>query len=392
MKYWRGLIVLLCMILIVACSKNRKGLDGNAAPPLVKDVQLAIVEPETVEEGFEGVGTVKAKTTAVLSGQIAGTIVAVRAREGDRVRRGQSLVEIDDRDLRAELQGARGGVDEANRAIGAAESAVIAARGQRKLAATTFKRYEPLVAKGSVTPQEFDEVSAKYRIANAELKRAEENLRAQRARKKQAEAKVSSAKTRLSFTRIAAPFAGVVTAKTAEVGALASPGSPLMTIEQRDRYRLEVQVGESQVGRAKLGMMIPVRIDAIRKELTGTIGEIVPAAHPQSRTFTIKIDIPTVVSLYSGLYGKARFPAAKKKLLVVPATALVEKGQLVGLYVVDDSGTVRLRLVSTGKRYGGKTEILAGLTAGERIIIGGLEKISDGSRVALPAETSARHP
>jgi multidrug efflux system membrane fusion protein len=391
-KYRRGLILLLSMILIVACSKNRKESDGNAAQPLVKDVQLAVVEPETVEEGFEAVGTVKAKTTAVLSSQIAGTIVAVRAREGDRVRRGQSLVDIDDRDLRAELAAARAARDEANRAIGAAESAVIAARGQRELAASTFKRYEPLVAKGSVTPQEFDEVSAKYRVANAELKRAEESLRAQRARKKQAEAKVSSAQTRLSFTRIAAPFAGVVTAKTAEVGALASPGTPLITIEQQGRYRLEVQVGESRVGGVKLGMMIPVRIDAIRKELTGTIGEIVPTADPQTRTFTIKIDIPTAVSLHSGLYGKARFPVAKKELLVVPTTALVEKGQLVGLYVVDDRGAVRLRLVSTGKRYGGNTEILAGLTAGERIVVSGLEKISDGSRVVPPAETSEQRP
>jgi multidrug efflux pump subunit AcrA (membrane-fusion protein) len=391
-KYQRVLIILLSMVFVVACSKNEKTADGIAEQPLVRDVQLAVVEPQGVEEGFEAVGTVKAKTMAVVSSQTAGTIVAVRAREGDRVSRGQSLVDIDDRDLRAELEGAQAAVDEATRAIGAAESAVIAARGQQELAATTFKRYEPLAAKGSVTPQEFDEVSAKYRIANAELERAEENLRVQRARKKQAEAKVSSAQTRLGFTKIAAPFDGVVTAKTAEVGALASPGSPLMTIEHHGLYRLEVQVGESRLGGLKLGMAIPVRIDALHEELAGKVGEIVPAADPQSRTFTIKIDIPAVPSLHSGLYGKARFHLGKKEMLGVPTTALVEKGQLVGIYVVDDRGAVRLRLVSTGKRYGGNMEILSGLTAGERIVVGGLEKISDGSRVAVPAETSERRP
>lgn len=385
MKYKSGIFILLTIVLFAACSKERKGSNEFAEQPLVRDVEVTVVRPETVEDSFAAVGTVKARKIAVLSSQAVGTIVAVLVREGDEVRREQSLVEIDDRDVRADLQGAQAGLEEASRAIGAAESAVTAARGQHELAAATFKRYEPLVAKESVTPQEFDEVSAKYKIASAELERAEENLRAQRARKKQAEAKVSSAQTRLSFTNVTAPFDGVVTAKTADVGALASPGMPLVTIEQRGLYRLEVEVGESRLADVKLGMMTPVAIDAIKTELLGKVGEIVPAADPQSRSFTIKIDIPAHPLVHSGLYGKARLRSGKKEILIVPAKALVEKGQLVGLYAVDAGGKVRLRLVNTGKRYGANTEILSGLTAGERIIVGGLEKVSDGSRVALPA-------
>jgi len=391
-KPHRGIIVLLSVILVAACSKEHKGSSDIIEPPLVRDVEVRVVRQETVEDSFEAVGTVKAKTIAVLSSQATGTIISVLVREGDPVSRGQSLVEIDDRNLRAELQSAQAGVEEANRAIGAAESAVNAARGQRELAAATFKRYEPLVAKGSVTPQEFDEVNAKFKIAGAELERTEETLRAQRARKKQAEAKVFSAQTRLSFTRVTAPFDGVVTAKTAEIGAFASPGSPLMTIEQRDPYRLEVQVGESRLAGLKLGMKTSVEIDAFKKELTGKIGEIVPAADPQSHTFTIKIDLPTDLLLRTGLYGKARFLTGQKELVMVPATALVEKGQLRGVYAVDDRGAVRLRFVTTGKHYGDHTEILSGLTAGERIVVGGLEKISDGSRVVLPAGISEPRP
>lgn len=385
MRLPRGIILLLFMIFVAACSKDRKESRDITQPPLVRDVEVRLIRPETVEDSFEAVGTVKAKMIAQLSSQVAGTIVSVLAREGDPVSRGQTLVEIDDRDARAELQGAQAGVEEADRAIGAAESAVTAARGQRELAAATFKRYEPLVAKGSVTPQEFDEVNARFKIANAELERAEENLRAQRARKKQAEAKVSSAQTRLGFTKLGAPFDGVVTAKTAEVGTLASPGNPLMTIEQRGPYQLEVQVGESRLGGLKLGMRTPVEIDALKKELTGKIGEIVPAAEPRSRTFTIKIDIPADPSLHTGLYGRARFIAGKKEILMAPQSALVKKGQLTGVYAVDDRGTVRLRFVTTGNRYGDNTEILSGLTASERIVVRGLEKISDGSRVAPPA-------
>jgi len=143
-------------------------------------------------------------------------------------------------------------------------------------------------------------------------------------------------------------------------------------------------VGESRLAGLKLAMRTLVEIDAMKKELSGKIGEIVPAADPQSRTFTIKIDIPADPSLHTGLYGKARFVTGEKEILMVPATALVEKGQLMGVYAVDDRGLARMRFVTKGKRYADNAEILSGLTDGERIVVGGLEKISDGSRVALP--------
>lgn len=391
MKHDRAILVLFLMFLW-ACSREKKISKESAEQPAVRDVQVAWVRPEAVEDSFEAVGTVKAKMSALLSSKTVGTIVSVMAQEGDRVRKGQILIEIDDRDLRAEVQGAQAALEEADSAIGAAESAVASARGQKELATATFKRYEPLVAKGSVTPQEFDEVAAKYKVANAELERAEKNLRAFGARKKQAEAKLSYAQTLLSYTKIGSPFDGIVTAKSGEVGVLASPGTPLMTVEQSGLYRLEVQVGESSLADVKLGMTVPVVIDAIEAQLTGKVGEIVPAGDPQSRTSTIKIDIPSRPRLHSGLYGKARFPRGKKEVLRVPAEAVVENGQLVGLYVVDEKGVVRLRLVTTGKRYDRKIEILSGLTAGDRIVVRGVGEISEGSRVILPAAKPESRP
>ncbi len=391
MRYDRAVLALFLMF-FWTCSREEKVSTENAEQPVVRDVQVASVQPETVEDSFEAVGTVKARMSTVLSSKAVGTIVAVMAQEGDRVRKGQILIEIDDRDLRADFQGAQAALEESHSAIGAAQSAVASARGQKELATATFKRYETLVAKGSVTPQEFDEVTAKYNVANAELERAEKNLRAAEARKKQSEAKLSYAQTLLSYSKIVSPFDGIVTAKTGEVGVLASPGTPLMTVERSGSYRLEVQVGESSLAHVKLGMTVPVVIDAIQAELTGKVGEIVPAGDPQSRTSTIKIDIPSQPQLNSGLYGKARFPRGKKELLRVPAEAVVEHGQLVGVYVVDEKGVARLRLVYTGKSYDRKIEILSGLTAGDRIVVRGVEKISEGSRVILPAAKQESRP
>jgi RND family efflux transporter MFP subunit len=385
MKPDKRLSIWFSLLLLWACSKETKISGEKAEQPLVRNVEVALVRPETVADAFESAGTVISQRTTVLSSKTVGTVVAMMAKEGDRVKKGQPLIEIDARDYRAELQAAQAALEEANSAAGAAESAVTSARGQKELAAATFKRYEPLVVKGSVTPQEFDEVSAKHNIAEAELARAEENLRAARARKKLAAAKIASAKTLLSYTKIVAPFDGVVTEKSAEVGALAAPGTPLMIVEQSGPYRLEVQVGETWLAHVKLGMAVRVVIDAINAELSGKVNEIVPAGDPQSRTFTIRIGLPSYSLLHSGLYGKAIFSLGTREVVLVPAAAIIERGQLVGLYTVDDTGLVHLRLVTPGKRHDGKLEVLSGLTPGDRIVVNGTNRVFEGSRIALPA-------
>jgi len=378
-------LIALMAVWTWACSKDRKAVDETVRAPLVGNVEIAVVRNETMDDGFASAGTVTAKKSAVLSSRTTGVIVAVNAREGDRVKRGQTLVEIDGRDVRAELQGAQAGLAEAHSAIAAAAAALTSARGQNELAAATFKRYDGLIAKGSVTAQEFDEVSAKYKVAQAEFERNQEMLNAAKARKTQMEARVAYVESLLGYTMIAAPFDGAVTAKTAEVGAMASLGVPLMTIEQSDGYRLEVQVGASSIAAVTPGLAVAVTIDAIKAELTGKVSEIVPAADPQSRTFTIKIDLPPLATLRSGLYGNARLIRGKKTVLLIPSVALIERGQLTGVYGVNDQGRVELRLVTAGKTYDGKIEILSGLSAGDRIVVRGMEKLAEGSRVAVVA-------
>jgi membrane fusion protein, multidrug efflux system len=377
-------LVSFLLLLLWACSRE-KTTAGKIEPPLVRDAEVAVVQPESLPDSVDFAGTVIAEKTTVLSSKTVGTIVAVMAKEGDRVKKGQPLIEIDARDYRADLHAAQAALEEANSAAKAADSAITSAREQKNLAAATFKRYEPLVAKGSVTPQEFDEVRTKRSIAEAELARAEDNLRAAHARRKAAEAKVAYAQSLLSYTTIVSPFDGAVTAKSADIGALAAPGTPLMTVEQRGPYRLEVQVGETWLSRIKLGMAVRVVIDAINANLSGKVNEIVPAGDPQSRTFAIRIGLPAHTLLHSGLYGKAQIPLGMRDVLLVPAASITERGQLVSLYTVDDTGLVHLRLVTPGKHYDGKVEVLSGLAPGDRIVVGGVNKVVEGSRVALPA-------
>jgi membrane fusion protein, multidrug efflux system len=384
----------LVTLLGAACAKKHEA--STERPPVVQGVQTVKVEAGAVEDFYEATGTVRSKTTTVLSSKVMGSVTALRAGEGDRVRAGQVVVEIDNREAAAQLQKAQAGLREAQeaaaeveQAISAAESAKAAAEAGRKLAASTFARYQTLLERKSVSPQEFDEVKAKQQIAEAEAERADRMLQTLVAKRKQVQARadqaradIAGAQVHVGYARVVAPISGVVVSKQIEVGATATPGAPLLTIEDDSRYRLEAAVDESQIGRVRLHQRATVRVDALGgEELSGTVAEIVPAADPASRSYAVRIDLPVRQGLRSGLYGAARFTTGERRAITVPSKAVVERGQLVGVFVVDANGVARLRLVKTGKSVGDRVEILSGLSDGERVVVGGVEKVGDGNRV-----------
>jgi RND family efflux transporter MFP subunit len=182
---------------------------------------------------------------------------------------------------------------------------------------------------------------------------------------------------------------GVVTSKQAEVGLLAAPGVPLLTLEDPSRYRLEASVEESMLKRVRLGTPVQISIDALGpQELSGKVTEVIPTSDPASRSFTVKIDLAEEKGRYgnppalrSGLYGRARFSVGQKEMIQIPQKTLLQQGQLVGVFVVDSSNVARLRLIKTGKRYGDQVEVLSGLNDGERLLVEGMEKVREGDRV-----------
>lgn len=401
---------LLSLALVGANSCGRKQGPETAATPFVQGVKVETVAQQSVEESYEAVGTVRAKASSIVSSKVMGSIVAMKVREGDTVRAGQILVEIDSREARIQAQksGAglvemHGALDEVDRSIKAAESGQTAAEANRRVAASTFRRYQQLLERQSISPQEFDEVRARHEMADAEAETAglmRQSLEAKRrqvlARMVQAKADVAGSQVYSSFTRIVAPITGVVVSRQADVGYMAAPGSPLLTIESGTDYRLEAAVQESQINKIHLRDQVRVQIEALgQQELAGIVVEIVPAADPASRTYLVKISIALPSGnqqiIRSGLYGKARFITGQMQAMTIPRKAVVENGQLTSVFVVDQSGIARMRLVKTGKTYADRIEVLSGLKEGEQIVVDGLAAVNDGSRVreAAPALSPA---
>jgi multidrug efflux pump subunit AcrA (membrane-fusion protein) len=383
------------LLLAISCSKKP---ETSQPVPVVQGAKIETVQPLSVDDYYEAVGTVRARNSSVVAARIMGSIAALHVREGDTVRIGQTLIEIENREAGIQVQKAQAGVresqealEEVDRNIRAAESAREAARATEKLANTTFNRYQTLFARRSVSPQEFDEVRTKLEVASAERERAERLLQATTAQRKQvlaridqAKADVSNARVNIGYAKLTSPINGIVTSKQTDVGYLATPGSPLLTIEDNSRYQLAVAVEESRLGTIHLGEQAQLQIEALgNAELTGSVEEIVPASDPNSRSYIVKVGVPNLagVQLRSGVYGKARFISGQRQALAIPKTAISQRGQLTGVFVVDQSGLARLRLIKTGRAFGDNVEILSGLNAGEQIVIEGPATIQDGARV-----------
>ena len=316
---------------------------------------MLAVKQANIPDVLEAVGTVRAAQTSDLASQMMGNIVEIRVHEGNRVHRGQVLAVIDDSQPRA-------AVDRATAAELAAQQQLVAADSDLALAQSTLKRYQKLYEMNVVSPQEFEEVKARQQATLARRDFAQ-------AGQAQARAAWNQAMTSLDYTRIRAPFDGIVTEKKADSGTLASPGMPLFTIEDVRRYRLEVAVNESDLRYVQTGGRVSVAIEALdNAEVKGKVVQIVSAADPASRAFLVKIELPTDTRLRSGLFGRAQFSRGKRQGLLVPRSAVVERGQLQGVFVLDQNKVANLRYVTLGKASGSEIEVLTGLQGGEWLV------------------------
>jgi len=360
-------LVLAAVVISFSGCSNERRIEAAAAET-VSNVQVVVAQKTIVPDWVEAVGTVRAAQTSQLASQVMGNIVAVQVREGERVESGQVLVMIDDAQLRA-------AAEQATAAELAAQKDVSAAESESALAQTTLKRYQQLYEKQSVSPQEFDEIETREQSAEARRDMARAGLA-------QANAALTQARTVLGYTRIQAPFGGVVTERKADPGTLASPGMPILTLEDTRNYRLEVTVDESDLHLVHLGQSTPANIEALGStEITGKVVQIVPAADPGSRSFLVKIELPKDSHLRSGLFGRAQFPRGQRSALLIPRAAVVERGQLQGVYVLDSEQIAGMHYVTLGRTSGQQVEVLSGLEGGEKIIAAPGDREFGGKRI-----------
>jgi RND family efflux transporter MFP subunit len=369
-------------ILLTAASCSRREDPRMAAAVQTTVVQVETVASSQVSDIYRASGTVHARQIADISAKIAANILEVRVHAGDHVQAGQTLVVLDRRDLEANLHRAEAAHTEAKSAVAETENAITSASASVELARVTHKRFQDLLAKASVSQQEFDESQARLRNAEAALEMAVSKHRQIEARRSQSEAELTGTRVALGYATLTAPFSGLIAERKADPGSLATPGAPLLTVEREGTLRLEASIDESRWNLVQIGDRVEVEIDGLNRTTSGRVSEIVPSVDSATRTLTAKIDLPVMPGLRTGMFGRAAFAAGKREALLVPQSAVLERGQIRCVYVVEGD-TTRLRLVTLGEGRGDSREILSGLTAGERIILAPPALLADGGRVAI---------
>lgn len=332
-----ALIAVVCVAWVLSGCGPKK----NAAPPPqlpVATVRAQVIESKSRVATEEVVGTVRAKLRSVIEGKVSGKIEQMLVVPGQPVKAGELLAVIDAREVQARYDQA------------------VALRQQ---AEADLKRFTSLFEQKILSQAEFDNAQAKARVAIAS---------------------VTEAETLLGYTKVTAPFAGVITRKHADVGDLATPGKPLLEMEDSTTLRLEADVPEAVVGKLTLGDKLSVRIAALEKEPVGVVSEIAPAADPNSRTFLVKLDLPGTTGLRAGQFGRVAMPVGETTSLRVPASAVMQRGQMELVFIVADS-KAQLRLVKTGKRMGDEVELVSGVAAGEQVVVENVAGLVDGQPV-----------
>jgi RND family efflux transporter MFP subunit len=346
-----------------------------------------------VPRTFEVGGAVRARTSATLASRITAPVLSIHVAAGDRVRAGQSLITFEGRELDANRGRAAAEVTALERTHAAAVADRAAAEAAVTLARASHGRIATLHARDAATAQELDEAVAALRAAEARFTAGDAQVAAAAASLDGARQAEAAAGAAASYATLTAPFDGLITERLVDPGALATPGAPLLRIEDTRRFRLEVVVDESRLASVAEGARAEVELydeseGTSTASLNGTIVEIARAVDVGSHSFLVKIDLPAHAAIRSGMFARARFLAGSQDLLTVPLGAIVPQGQLSTVFVVPTDQRARMRVVDTGVRGADWIEVLAGVSAGERVIVSPTG-IRDGAAVRA-AETETR--
>ncbi len=302
-------------------------------------VQTKSVETRALPALEEVVGTVRARLRATIEAKTSGRIVELPVTLGQKIKAGELLARLDAPEIKARLDQADASLHQAER---------------------DWKRVSSLYNQQAATRADYDGAESRLELARAG---------------------VAEARALLEYVEVKAPFDGVVTRKSVDVGDLATPGRPLVEVEDPRRLQLEADVPEAIAARIRAGGVMTVRAGG-ESGLSGSVAEIAPNADPVSRTFRVKLDLSGDERLMSGQFARLVVPVGETTSMRVPASAVVQRGQLEIVFAVENQHA-RLHLVRTGRPFDHEIEILSGLDAGDAVVIDNAAQLVDGQPVTV---------
>ncbi len=334
-------LLLLFLLIATAFVGCREKVQEKTSQTLkTQPVDIVTAKTEKTTSAMEIMGTVQSTENAVISARISGHIIELPVALGSKVNKGDLLVKINAAEISAQLLQAKAQLAQADR---------------------NLTRERNLLKKGASTPETVKNMEDTHRIALAAVKEVQ---------------------TMLDYATITAPFTGIITRKSVNIGDLAAPGKPLLDIENESNFQVVANIPETMILKIHAGDDIPVSIPAAGLTFTGKVKEVSPAADPLSHTAPIKLSLPLNTDLRSGQFARLMLPQRTVDALLIPQSAILPFGQMERIFMVKN-GKARLRLVRTGAAENGRVEILAGLSPGDQVIVGGNKDLTDGQPVTI---------
>lgn len=356
-KYIYLITLTTASFLISSCGNEDKKEVADNSPAI--SVKTSQVETNSNSPFLSVSGKIQATNSADLSTRMMGYVNKVHVNVGDKVRKGQLLVSINNADLQAKSAQVNAGITEATAAFNNAQK--------------DYNRFKNLFAKNSASQKEMDDMTANFEMAKARLESA-----------KQMKNEVNA---QFTYSNITAPFSGVITSKNVEAGNMANPGMPLISMETPGDFEVMAMVPESEISEIKKGTAVDVLVKSINQTLKGKVTEVSTSAKNTGGQYLVKIALEkTEANILSGMFTTVQFPVertSKSELVLVPSETIITNGQLTGLYTVSQSNTAMLRWLRLGRTFGDQVEVLSGLNAGETYIVSAEGKLYNGVKILI---------
>lgn len=338
---------------LVGCGSDEK--EAAAFEKTSHKVEVFKVELGEVPLTVSLPGSVVPDQQARIASRLMGYIRSIPVEAGQKVKRGDLLFSIDPQDIQSQISQAQAGFQQAKAALENAKA--------------DFERFSELYKDESVSRQQYDGVRLQYNVA-------QENLVA-------AKAGLEQAKAQINYAEVKAPFDGVVVQKMATAGDLASPGQPVIVLENLTAMSVQTEVSQDLYAVLKVGDTALVKIDGIEKAVEGEIYSLVSSANPKTRGHTTKLSLPAVQAVNSGTFARVSFVRGKRQTILVPASALVNRSGVEGVFVVGADNEARFRMVRKGMEINSQIEIQAGLDVDELIVVSNNQTLVNGDKLEV---------
>lgn len=349
-------LTMVAALILSSCSDSKT---ENKSPISAVNVTVQTASQPEGKGFFSASGQIEAEHFANISTRMMGYVSQVYVKVGDKVKKGQALIDINNSDIEARHAQTQASINQAKARFLTAEK--------------DYQRFQTLLEQNSASQKEFDDIKTQYDIAKAQVESAEQM-------QKEIDAM-------LSYTNIKAPFKGVVTSTSVKIGDMAKPGQYLLSLEAPGDFVATAMLSEKDIPFVNNNDSVKVYVKSNGINIPGTVSEISTSSSNTGGQYLVKIklNVPAGTKLYSGMFISAAFPSNTKltSQVLIPKDVIISKGDLKGIYTVSSSNTAILRWLKLGKTFGDKIEVLSGLSSGETYILSAESKLYNGAKLNI---------